>query len=99
MVETETHFTNCGHLGRNILAPLHGNNNVTQNKTASYLLTLITVNKNYKNAKATKSNATRDSVNTIHKDTLTNLLNTFQINQQQPAKGSGWCDNAHIQPI
>ena len=47
-------------------------------------LILRAINKSYlDNANAMKGNATRGCVYTIHKYTLTNTSNTFQINQQQ----------------
>ena len=39
------------------------------------------------NTNATNANVTRGNV-TRHKYTLTNISNTFQINQQQPAGGT-----------
>ena len=49
------------------------------------------------NANTTNAKATTDSVYTIHKDTLTNTSNTFQINQQQQACPAVKC--AHIQAV
>ena len=51
------------------------------------------------NANTTKANATRGSVYTVHKYTLTNTLNTFHINQQQQAWGTEEYENAHIQVV
>ena len=46
-----------------------------------------------RNAKTTKSNATRDSVYTY---TLTNISNTFQVNHQQQPRGTRKYKKAHV---
>ena len=46
-----------------------------------------------------KANATRGSVYTIHKCILTNISNSFQINQQQQASVTDKNENAHTQAV
>ena len=55
--------------------------------------------KEIQKANTTKANATRGSVYTIHKYTLTNTSYTFQINHQQQACGTvtieSWIKQEH----
>ena len=52
--------------------------------------------KEIENANIMKANATRGSVYTIYKFTLTKTLNIFQVNQQQQQYLS---ENAHAQAV